>query len=513
MITIQNPFSICIRNWQVNTSTAVFLLVLTLLSSCTEEPTNLGFDKDVSRIGMFYKEFNLPATTVQADSLRSDNVRIFIDEPIDVNLDRLMAGNVSDPYFGNIDAELYMQFMPPTVNARIKRQNVTLRKVTMTLLLDYYFYGDTSVNAPQTFEVRKIGRRGMDADQKFFTSSELTLDDPVLGTTTWQFNADSVQKRISLNTDNNKNNNVLDTLSFDLDNSFGQKLLDSVLTIKDTLDDFSIANFKRAFRGVGVTPVNNSVVMGFNAGNYTSRITVYYNYVENSQPKIGKYVFVFGSPYCQSFTQIRKNRNSTSLAGLTQKYTPYTSPDGYSYVQSGTGLFARLDLSDFHSYFDTIANPLINSAELIIQTPTKTERSHYIRPKKLYFMFVAPNERFFRPVYVSTTTSGATVEKIDPAFQPLYHALLEENFEAFAKGDDSYALEIPYVENTEGTFYRTFMSQWFQYQLRLPEIYPKITKAALIPSETPFGKSLSGFSFRSDQVKLKVYYSKALLKN
>ena len=512
MITIQSLFSICIRNWRVESGAAVFLLILALLSSCTEEPTNLGFDKEVSRIGLYYKEFNIPVTTVQADSLRSDNVRIFIDEPVDVNLDRLMAGNVSDPYFGQIDAELYMQFMPPTVGARLKRQNVTLRKVTMTLLLDYYFYGDTSQNATQTFEVRKIGRRGMDADQKFFTTSELTLDDPVLATTTWQFNADSVQKRIKLNTDNNKNNNVLDSLYFELDNSFGQKLLDSVLTIKDTLDISDVENFKRAFRGVGVTPVNNSVVMGFNAGNYISRITLYYNYVENSQPKIGKYVFVFGSPYCQGFTRIQKNRNGTALSGLNQKYTPYTSPDGYSYVQSGTGLFSRLDLSDFHSYFDTIAYPLINSAELIIPTPPKAERSHYIRPNKLYFMFLAPNERFFRPVYLSTTTSGTTVEKIDPQFQTLYHALLEENFEAFAKGDDSYALEIPYVENTEGTFYRTFMSQWFQYQLRLPEIYPKITKVALIPSEAPYGKSLSGFSFRSDQVKLKIYYSKALLK-
>lgn len=461
---------------------------------------------------MYYKEFDIPVTTVQADSLRSDNVRLFIDEPVDVNLDRLMAGKVNDPYFGQIDAELYMQFMPPTVGTRLKRQNVTLRKVTMTLLFDYYFYGDTSLNAPQTFEVRKIGRRGMDADQKFYTTSELTLDEPAIGSTTWQYNADSIQKQIRVNTDNNKNNNIIDSLYFELDAAFGQKLLDSILTIKDTLDITDVENFKRAFRGVGVVPVNNTLVMGFNAGNYTSKITLYYNYVENSQPKIGKYVFVFGSPYSQGFTRIQKNRNGTSLSGLTQKYTPYNSPDGYSYVQSGTGLFSRLDLSDFHAYFDTISYPLINSAELIIPTPPKAERNHFIRPKKLFFVFLAPNNRFFRPVYLSTNTSGTSVEKVDPNFQTLYYSLLEENFEALAKGDDSYVLEIPYVENTEGTFFRSYMSQWFQYQLRLPEIYPKITHAALLPSEAPYGKSLSGFSFRGDQVKLKVYYSKALIK-
>lgn len=513
MRIIQSLFTTCTRNWQVSSCTFLFSVILLSLSSCTEEPSALGFNKDIDRIGIFYKEFDIPVTTVQADSLRTDNVRINIDVPVDVNLDRLMAGTSSDPYFGEIQTRFFTEFMPPTIGGRIKKQNVVLTKATMTLLLDYYFYGDTTQVATQTFQVRKVGRRGMDRDQVFFSGSDLTLDDPVLSTAEFVFHPDSIQKSIRLNTDNNKNNNRLDSLYFELDNAFGQRLLDSVLNLPDTLDDLSVQEFQRAFRGVGVEPVNTSIVMGFDAGNYTSRITLYYNYVENSTPKRGKYVFVFGSPYCQSFTRIDRNRSNTNLSGVNSKYTPVNVSDGYSYIQAGTGLYARLDLSEFHTYFDTIANPMINSAELIIPTPTSVERNHPNKPKDLYFMFLGDNNRFYRPVYYQPNSNGTPIEKVDPNFATAYYAEIGEEFVTYARGDDSYGLKLPYVINTEGTFYRSFMSEWFQNQLSLPIIYPPVKKIGLVPSDAPFGKSLNGISFKADQVKLRVFYSKALIKN
>lgn len=511
MITIQSRFSTCIPNWRVNPFVLLLPLV-TLLYSCVEEPSALGFNKEVDRVGVYYREFDIPVATIQADSLRTDNVRINIDVPIDVNLDRLMAGTVNDPNFGRLDTRFFSEFMPPTIGGRLKKSNVTLFKATMTLLTDYYFYGDTSQIAEQTFRVRKVGRRGMDTDQIFFSGSELDLDDEILAETTWTFHPDSVQKSIKLNTDNNKNNNVIDSLYFELDNAFGQRLLDSALTLPDTLDITTVEAFQRAFRGVGVEPVSNSLVMGFNLGNYLSRITLYYNYVENGAPKRGKYVFVFGSPYCQSFTRIQSDRSTTPLNSINQKYRPFSISDGHAYTQSGTGLFAQLDFSDFHSFFDTIRSPMINSAELIIPVPADAQRTHYSKPKDLYFMFQSNNNRFYKPVYYLPNSEGTLVEKIDANFATFYYAELGENLEAYARADDSYGLKIPLTTTTEGTFYRTFMSEWFQRQLQLPDIYPKMEKIGLVPSDSPYGKSLNGVSFPADQVKLRVYYSKPLLK-
>ena len=472
----------------------------------------LGFKKDVQRIGLYYKEFNIPVKTIQADSLRSDNVRIFIDEPIEVNLDRLMTGNTNDPVFGQINTTLYAQFLPPLIRAKLKRENVSLDRVTLTLMHDYYFYGDTTVESSHTFQVKKIFRQGLGLGINFFTKSEVTVQETPIGEATWTFNPDSIRKHITLNNDKNTNNNVFDSLYFELDRKFGQELLDSVLTIKDTLDVEQVEKFLRVFRGISVVPTSSNLVMGFNPGNIKSKVTVYYFYIEGGQAKRGKYVFTFGVPYCVSYTNINYNRSGTNLSNVTSKYTDYDVGDGYSYIQSGTGLFSKLDLTEFYNYFDTIRNPLLNSVELIVPTPKDSERKHFSKPANLYYQFLANNNRFYRPVYYQTREDGVAIEKVDPIFQQTYHAELNENFEAHARGDDNSGLKIPFVVNTEGSFYRAFLTEYFQYQLNLPIIYPKVKYAGLYPSDTPFGKSLNGVSFPSDQVKLRVYYSKPLLK-
>jgi len=482
------------------------------LFSCTEEATLVGFNKSVNRLGIYYREFNLPVHTIQADSLRSDNVRIFIDEPIDVNLDRLMMGSVNDPYFGKIDTRMYMQYLPALIGARLKKQNATLDKVTFTLLHDYYFYGDTTVEKDLNFKVYKIFKRGLDRNINFFTTSEASLFEEPIGEGTWTFYPDSIRKAIAANADQNANNNVSDSIYVELDRAFGQTLLDSVLTIKDTLDITLIDNFLRSFRGVGVVTEPSNLVMGFNAGDVRSKITLYYNYIEDAQAKKGKYVFTFGNPYCAGFTKVDYNRGNTTLTNLKGKYNKFDAGDGYAYVQAGTGLYARLDLSEFYNFFDTIPNPLLNSVELIVPTPGKTERSHFSMPKNLYYMFLSNNNRFYRPVYFEEREDGAQIEKIAPEFQSAYLAELGENFVAYARGDDSYGLKIPYTTTTDGTYYRAFMTDYFQYQLKLPDIYPPIRYAGLVPSDAPYGKSLNGFSFKKDSVKLRVFYSKALLR-
>jgi len=423
-----------------------------------------------------------------------------------------MTGNTNDPIFGQINTELYTQFMPPLIKARLVRQNVTLDKVTLTLMHDYYFYGDTTVESSHTFQVKKIFRQGLDRDRNFYTKSEVSVFENPLGEATWIFNPDTIRKHVKLNNDNNTNNNVLDSLYFELDRAFGQELLDSLKTIKDTLDIIAVNKFQQVFRGLGVVPTNSNLVMGFNGGNVRSRVTVYYFYLENGQQKRGKYVLLLGNPYVGSYTKISYSRTGTNLNGVTTKYTDYDVADGYSYIQSGTGLFAKLDMSEFYSYFDTIKSPLLNSVELVVPLPNESDRKHFNKPANLYYQFLTNNNRFYRPVYLETREDGLNIEKIDPIFQQTYHSELGDNFVAHARGDDNSGLKIPFTITTEGTFYRAFLTEYFQYQLNLPIIYPPIKFAALYPSDAPFGKSLNGVSFPSNQVKLRVYYSKPLLK-
>lgn len=477
-----------------------------------EDSVLLGFKKDVQRIGLYYKEFNIPVRTIQADSLRSDNVRLFIDEPVQVDLDRLMTGNTNDPIFGQINTALYTQFHPPLLRAKLTKQNVTLDRVTLTLMHDYYFYGDTTVESTHNFEVKKIFRQGLSLGLNYYTKSEVSVFEEPIGRGTWTFNPDTIRKHIALNTDKNTNNNVADSISFELDRDFGQDLLNTVLTIKDTVDAEQSEKFLQVFRGLGVVPTSSNLVMGFAPGNIKSRVTVYYFYLEDGQAKRGKYVFTLNVPYCSSYTSIKYNRAGTNLSNVTSRYSDYDVTDGYAYIQSGTGLFAKLDMSEFYSYFDTIRGPLLNSVELIVPTAAETVRKHFNKPANLYYQFLTNNNRFYRPTSREVREDGVTVEKVDALFQTTYHAELGDNFVAYARGDDNSGLKIPFTVNTEGNFYRAFITEYFQYQLNLPIIYPKIRYVGLYPADTPYGKSLNGISFPSDQVKLRVYYSKSLIK-
>mgnify|MGYP003345481531 CR=1 FL=1 len=87
-------------------------------------------------MGAYYHEFTLPATTILADSVRTDNIRIYLNQAVSVDLDRIMVGKVSDPVFGEITTTPYFQYLPPSTNAKIKLTSPTFDKITLTLLFD-----------------------------------------------------------------------------------------------------------------------------------------------------------------------------------------------------------------------------------------------------------------------------------------------------------------------------------------------------------------------------------------
>ena len=479
--------------------------------ACTEDPSLIGFRKDVPRVGIYFREFNIPVSVIQSDSVRTDNVRLTGNEPLKPDLDRIMAGSASDPLFGNITTKAYIQFLPPLIGSRLKLSNVTLDKITFTLLFDYYFYGDTSFEYSHTMQVRRINDRTFSRNRQLFASTSVnTYSDPI-GQNVWKFHPDTIRKHINANTDKNTNNNVVDSLYFELSPLFGQELLTTVLNIQDTLETSSLDAFQTKFQGLAIESATPGVIMGFDPGKVSSRVRIYYSYVDNGVSKKGKYDFILSNPYCAGFTSITVDRTGTALNNLNTKFTPVAPPDGYSYIQSGTGIFAKLDFSDFYTYFDTIAKPLLNSAELIIPVPNASVRNHFQKPKSLYYTFMNNNNRFFRPVTYSEV-NGKPVEAVNAQFQFTYFGEMNNDYIIRARGDDKSAIKIPYTEAADLNGYRGYLTDFFQTQLRLGSDYKKFPYAALNPSDTPFGKSLNGVSFDASQVKLRVYYSKSLVK-
>ena len=123
------------------------------------------------------------------------------------------------------------------------------------------------------------------------------------------------------------------------------------------------------------------------------------------------------------------------------------------------------------------------------------------------------NNKFRRAFTTVALTDSTSAPTTNDAVQTQYYVEFGENFSVHARGDDTNGLKIPLTDDANGTFYKGYMTEFFQYQLRLPsKNLTRYKYAALIPSDSPHGKSLNGITLKGDQIKLRVYYSKALIK-
>lgn len=213
-----------------------------------------------------------------------------------------------------------------------------------------------------------------------------------------------------------------------------------------------------------------------------------------------------------SFSSVSSDRTNTALNGLSlsNTYQDYNSADNFCYLQSGTGLFAKLDFSGVHSYFDadpdTILNMALNAAEIVVDAEPDAERHHLSTPVALYFRVVKQNNRFFEvPVLASGT--------FDPQFANAYYSQSgSRNLDALGDNLNGAAVPLIYskLATTNRQEYKAYVTDFFQNFLRLPKGYEKIYYMGLLPADAPYGKSFHGLSFKKDKVKLRVYYTKTL---
>ena len=481
-----------------------------------------------------FKEFSIPVSTVQADSINSQNVRSSI-------ADRWLCGvvdNPIDPNFGKIEATIFTKLKPGFKLYSVNRTDFVLTKATLNLVLDYYVYGDT-LNSESTFSLHEITDGNFDSSKEYFTNSSISFNPAPISSGTYQFKYDSIKKYNTLNYgDNTSANNVYDTLTFDLpiDGGLAKVLFDTVRSkgiyqkqkksdgVTDTLVYSTFKNdstFLKAFNGLAIVPQTGNRVLGFASRVGTafssSRLTLYFSYYDltDSVTKNGAYNYYFQDVNhyqdIPSFSRIDYDRSSTTLAGLssTNKYINFDAPDGFCYVQSGTGLYSKLDFTEVMDTFAMYDKITFNSAELIIPMESTDIRSHIKAPLGLYLRVVKNNNRFFVPPLVPTISSnGNPILIADPIYGSNYYCGSNESY-LDVLNDNVTSPSILILENktdNSGQYYRGYLTQFFEYHSRLPSNLPKVNYMALVPA-TYFGKSLNGVSFRNDQIKLRVFYS------
>lgn len=330
--------------------TGQLLVAVLFLMSCEDDTYLLGFQNKNKKFNVRYQQFSLPSTVLLLDSTITDNN--------DGN-SRFLVGQYQDLRFGTVRAETFTQIVPSSPTAL--GSTAVYDSVTIQVRLDFYSYGLTG-ESEERFTVHEITEDSLSLyNKRYYYNSTIGYDPTSLGEVSCLVNTDSLSKNANLQTP--------DTILFKgkLSDAIGMKLFNLALTEIDTLL-FTYDDFLYAMKGLAFIPSQSNLVMGINSTSL-SQVTLHYHTAdEDSLTRLYRMGANYGS---LAFNNITTSRTG-DLAAITQTYEGYAPASGLRYLQNGTPVITKLDISEFYSFItgsadginDSITNMEINTAEI-----------------------------------------------------------------------------------------------------------------------------------------------------
>ena len=214
----------------------------------------------------------------------------------------------------------------------------------------------------------------------------------------------------------------------------------------------------------------------------------------------------FGLTYpAISFSTIKTDRSATALKGIEEDID-FTPSDNQLYLQSGTSLVTKLDLTNFYNFADTINHIVFNSAELVTST-VSTQRP----PVKVQLRLLDSNNAF-RGLYIDSLVKGVVVRSVDSYLSKISRALSPSsstsNSTVDIQGDQGVQIGVisdPYEIN------KIFITEFCQQIFNHKHDARRVTAFVLMPSEFEFSKSVNAMIL-DPSLTLRIYYSTPVVK-
>ncbi|MEI9919144.1 MAG: hypothetical protein WDO14_10135 [Bacteroidota bacterium] len=431
---------------------------------------------------------------------------------------RFMVGHVDDPVFGKTTATAYTQFYAatyPTYGA-----NPRFLSLKMTLVFDYYWSGSTSSTDKQKFEVYELTDSMLTYIPHYSTETQNV--GRLLGDTTHRVSPTEFSTNIITNNDpaTVTSNLITDSLYVTIDESYGRELLNLAMDTTGTNEQNynSFNKFRKRFKGFAITSPNSDKIVGFNPEHTKTRMILTYR-VDTTTYQL-YYLFspsqqAVGTPEYMSYTKLETDRSGTPLAGLTTKYQDFEAPTGLRYVQAGTGVTTRLDFSEVYDFFKNIPIKALSVAELKIET----NQQDYA-PKSFLLRVINPDNREKSTTITATDITGDPYASVDAEYVVKQGLASRSDggygspfYRAEVTGDDRTTFLLTQASNSGTAVYSGYMTNHIQNQLSLSETdflrtFELIPYALDKQSYAPdMSRSVNGFYFPPDKVKLKVYYT------
>jgi len=313
---------------------AVILQMAILAISC-EDPGKIGLivNAENAVISTHYQDIILPTSVVQFDprkTLESGSVQ---------------AGEYVNPDFGKITSKSYSQLSLSTiVEPTDKAEFLSFEmSISFTSLVGEELTNDEK----QSLGVYQLAEE-IDPLGSYTRLDELTVNPDPLGV--WSF---APQLNDTLQTDS--------TYIVSLDAIIGEDLFTKFKAGDAIFDNDTV--FNEFFKGVAfVAAGNNRAIFQINLNSVKFNL----NYEdENSEGTLvdESYEFSLGNA---RFFYLDSDKSGTSLSGINPDNTDFYPSDDYRYLQYGTLMGIKVDLTSFYLLSDTLENMIINKAELSV---------------------------------------------------------------------------------------------------------------------------------------------------
>ncbi|HET9487180.1 MAG TPA: hypothetical protein VFO54_07090 [Chryseosolibacter sp.] len=471
------------------------LAVALFFFSCEDETSILGFRNPNKKFQVSYVDIPLNSGEVVAfDSLVTDLRPLIINQQ-SVLVDGILVGEYQDADLGKVNARSFLTIYP-TVSSAFDATAV-YDSVTVEFRLNFYGYGFSGAQESR-FAIHELTSDTLtlfNGNRYYTTSPAPQYSVDPIGEAVVAVNYDSLQKQRSLQKTRQ------DTLFAKgrLSDAFGSKLFDAIKSGATTGEAQRI--FKAQMKGLALVPAGDPGVLGLNIIDefgQLSRVFLHYHTLGDGGVVKDTLTRGFGFEFA-SFTKIEADRTGTELEGI-QPYNGVETAGAFSYVQSGAPLVTKLDLAPFYSFADTVENILINSAELVIdnvQAPPGQKP-----PTLMLRLMDNTSDKFL---------NNRVMADRDLLNQSRYYILSVENhFTPSTDGKEAVIIGYNDDEDRYAGYMTLFAQSLFTSKNDADGINEnRLNYLALYPMEPPTARSVSRAVFSKENVKLRIYYTRA----
>jgi hypothetical protein len=465
--------------------------------SCEDESGLLGFKNPNKKFHVRYVDIPLNASSVLlADSLITD-LRPLVESGQVRSVDGLLVGEYLDNELGKITASSYLTIYPLPPAAALPATAV-FDSVTVQFRLNFEAYG-FSGNRNQQIAVHEITGDTLtifNGNRYYYNSPAPVYSPEPLGYASVTVNYDTLRKQGTAAP--TQQDTVLATGR--LTDEYGARIFEAIRAGASTSAQRKL--FKYQIKGLALRPGPEPGILGLNVVNnqgQLSGLTLHYHTLTDAGAVADTLIRLFGVEY-ESFAKIEADRSTTELSSM-QPYQSVELARGLRYIQSGSPVVTKLDLTPFYNFADTVDNILINSAELVIDNVSAPpgQDPH----NTLVLRLMNNNSDQFLNNRITADRQAASEYYVLTSASDHYY---------FATTDGSVPATVSYDKSKSqfSGFMTLFAQSLFAKKNDTDGINENRLKyVALYPVSPPAARSVTRTVFHKDNVKLRIFYTRA----